>query len=103
MHKYKVNFDTLKWESPMTGVRHKYFDQDGIRIRLVEYTNQMPEHWCEKGHYGIVLSGKIEIEYENTKEIYSPGDAIIIPNGATHKHKGKTLTDSVEVFFIENM
>ena len=34
---YKADFDKLEWESPIEGVRHKYIDQNNLRIRLVEY------------------------------------------------------------------
>lgn len=53
--KYKSEFSQLPWETPIVGVRHKYFDQNGIRLRLVEYSKSMPEHWCEKGHFGYLL------------------------------------------------
>ncbi len=55
MVQYKVEFDKLKWESPIEGVRHKYIDQNNLRIRLVEYSTKMPAHWCEKGHYSYLM------------------------------------------------
>jgi quercetin dioxygenase-like cupin family protein len=101
--KYKSEFSQLPWETPIVGVRHKYFDQNGVRLRLVEYSKSMPEHCCEKGHFGYLLDGKLEIEFETKKEIYEKGDAIFIPDGAEHKHKGKALTEKVKVFFVENL
>jgi hypothetical protein len=62
--RYKAEFDKLEWESPMIGVRHKYIDQNNSRIRLVEYSIEMPPHWCEKGHFGYLIEGRMEIEYE---------------------------------------
>jgi quercetin dioxygenase-like cupin family protein len=100
---YKINFDQIEWESPIAGVRHKYIDQVGHRIRLVEYSNEMPPHWCEKGHCGYLLRGKMEIEYSDTKIIYNPGDGIFIPDGPEHKHKGKVLSEQALVFFIEKV
>lgn len=100
---YKADFDKLEWESPIDGVRHKYIDQNGLRIRLVEYSKQMPPHWCEKGHYGYVIEGQMEIEYENSKIVYNPGDGIFIPDGPDHKHKGRVLSERVLVFFIEKV
>ena len=98
---YRVEFDKLEWESPFEGVRHKYIDQNNLRMRLVEYSKEMLPHWCEKGHYGYVIEGRIEIEYENTKIIYKPGDGIFIPDGPDHRHRGKSLTERVLIFFIE--
>ena len=99
---YKINFDQIEWENPIAGVRHKCLDQDGQRIRLVEYSNQMPPHWCEKGHCGYLINGKMEIEYPGTKITYSPGDGIFIPDGPEHRHKGKVLSEKALVFFVEN-
>jgi len=57
----------------------------------------------EKGHIGYVLEDQFEIEYENKKIIYQPGDGIFIPGGEKHKHKGKVLTDIVQIIFVENV
>ena len=69
---YKADFDKLEWESPIEGVRHKYIDQNNLRVRLVEYSKEMPPHWCEKGHYGYLIEGQMEIEYENSRIVYEP-------------------------------
>jgi hypothetical protein len=58
----------------------------------------MPPHWCEKGHYGYLIEGQMEIEYENEKIIYNPGDGIFIPDGPEHKHKGEVLLKKPWVF-----
>lgn len=100
---YKAEFDKLKWESPIEGVRHKYIDQNDLRMRLVEYTKEMPVHWCEKGHYGYLIDGQMEIEYEDAKIIYKPGDGIFIPGGFEHRHRGKALTERVLIFFMEKV
>ena len=100
---YKTEFDKLEWESPIKGVRHKFVDQNNLRIRLVEYSKDMPLHWCEKGHYGYLIDGQLEIEFENEKIVYKSGDGIFIPDGSDHKHRGKVLTEKVSVFFIEEV
>lgn len=100
---YKADFAKLEWESPIEGVRHKYIDQNNLRMRLVEYSNEMPLHWCEKGHYGYLLEGQMEIEFKDSKIIYKPGDGIFIPDGPDHKHCGRVLSEKVLVFFIEKI
>ena len=72
-------------------------------MRLVEYSKVMPSHWCEKGHYGYLIEGQMEIEFENAKMIYNPSDGISIPDGPGHRHTGKALTEKVSVFFIEKV
>ncbi len=98
---YKINFDQIDWDSPMAGLRHKYIDHGGQRIRLVEYSRDLPPHWCEKGHCGYLISGKMEIEYPDRTIIYNQGDGIFIPDGPAHKHKGRVLSEQALVFFIE--
>jgi quercetin dioxygenase-like cupin family protein len=101
--RHKAEFDKLEWESPVRGVRHKYIDQAGLRIRLVEYSREMPLHWCEKGHCGYLIDGLMEIEFENEKVVYRSGDGIFIPEGPEHKHRGKALSERVLVFFLEKV
>lgn len=100
---HKIDFSLLEWETPIEGMRHKYIDQGETRLRMVEYSKTMDPHWCEKGHYGYVIHGCMEIEYENERIIYNQGDGIFIPDGSEHKHKGIVLTEKVLVFFIENV
>ena len=99
--RYKAEFEKLPWECPLEGVRHKSVERDGIRLRLVEYSKEMPPHWCEKGHFGYVIEGRLEIEYEKGKVIYVPGDGIYIPNGPAHRHRGRVLSEKATVFFVE--
>jgi quercetin dioxygenase-like cupin family protein len=99
---YKISFENISWESPIKGMRYKKDVVDDKTIRLVEYTKEMPSHWCEKGHIGYVIEGQMEIQFEKEKHQYKAGDSIYIPDGAEHKHSGKVLTDKVKIFFIEN-
>ena len=100
---YKTNFKNIEWESMLQGVRHKVFTQGDKQIRLVEYTKEMPLHWCENGHYGMILEGKFEIEFENEIIVYSKGDGVFIPNGKEHRHRAKVLSDTVKVIFVEDL
>lgn len=103
MLQYKIDFEHIEWESPIQGVRCKTHRHGNKQIRLVEYTQDMPPHWCEKGHYGYILEGELEIEYDNETIIYRPGDGVFIPDGPEHKHKGRTITELVRVIFVEDI
>lgn len=103
MLNYKINFNQIEWESPIEGIKCKAYNYGNKRIRLIEYTKEMPSHWCEKGHYGLILEGEIEIEYSDEKILYKKGDGVFIPDGAAHKHKGRVITESVKVIFIEDV
>ena len=98
---YKIDFKKLKWEVPFEGIKHKYLDQENIRVRLVEYERNMPPHWCEKSHFGYVLEGIFEIEFENQKITYKKGDGLFLPAGINHRHKGRAVTEKALIFFIE--
>ena len=99
---YIIQFDRIPWETPMAGVRHKFLDFDGRRVRLVEYAAAMPPHWCERGHCGYMLNGTVAIEYAHGEITYHAGDGILIPDGPAHKHRATILSDTALVFFIEH-
>ncbi len=101
MSEHKVRFDRLEWTTPFEGVRHRIEDVFGRRLRLVEYAGSMPLHWCERGHVGYVLDGRLEIEFEGETVVYEPGDGVCIPDGAEHRHRARVLTDVARVFFVE--
>jgi len=103
MLQYKVVFDDLRWEQTMQGLRYKIYKQNNKQLRLIEYTEEMPLHWCEKGHYGYILEGQFEIEYLNEKVIYQTGDGVFIPEGKKHKHRAKVLSELVRVMFVEDL
>ena len=100
---YKTDFNKIDWSSPIEGVRDKVFTQGDKQIRLVEYTKDMPLHWCENGHYGMIIEGEFEIEFENETVVYNKGDGVFIPNGKEHKHRAKVLSDLVKVIFVEDI
>jgi len=85
----------------MEGVRHKATVAFGKKLRLVEYSKAMPAHWCEKGHFGHVLEGLLEIEFASETHIFKQGDGVCIPEGSEHRHRAKALSDVVRVFFVE--
>jgi ethanolamine utilization protein EutQ (cupin superfamily) len=98
---YKIDFDSIPWETPMHGVRHKVLKQGDKQLRLVEYTRDLEPHWCEKGHIGYVLEGRLEIAFDNETLVCNPGDGIFISSGSEHKHSGRVLSEFVRVVFVE--
>ena len=102
MKDYRIDFESLPWESTMDGVRQKVIAHSGKKLRLVEYTKAMPPHWCAKGHYGYILKGRFEIEFVDRTHIFEEGAGLIIPDGEEHRHKVKVLSDVVRVIFVED-
>jgi len=99
---HRVDFKSLPWVSPANGIRQKVYKAGRRQLRLVEYSKDMPPHWCEKGHIGYVLNGKMEIRFENEVHLYLTGDGVFIPSGQEHRHSAKMLTDTVTVIFVED-
>lgn len=103
MEQYRIDFDAIEWESPMAGVRFKAYEQGGMKLRLAEFGRDFVEpDWCVKGHIGYVLEGRLEIDFDGNKISFGPGDGIFIPPGEQHRHKGKALTETVKLIFVED-
>jgi quercetin dioxygenase-like cupin family protein len=100
---YKIDFDNMVWEQPMDGVKCKKYVAGAKQVRLVEYSREMPPHWCDKGHYGLILEGEFELEFDGITIVYKAGDGVFIPDGEEHKHRARVLTDSVKVIFVEDV
>jgi len=100
---YRIQFENLEWDSPLPGMRCKVARQGDRQGRLVEYSREMAPHWCHKGHHGLVLEGRFEIEFDNTTELYETGDGVFIPAGPEHRHRGRVLTERVQVIFVEDV
>ncbi len=102
MEQYRIDFESMEREEPADGVKVKAYEQDGKKLRLVEFSKEFVEpDWCTKGHIGYILEGQMEIDFYGEKEIFGPGDGIFIPAGQEHKHKGRVLTDIVKAFLVE--
>ncbi len=101
MIRYKIDFDMHEWVDKTKGIRDKCVDQNGVRCRLVEYTREMPPHWCTKAHYGILLSGRMRVKFNSESHVYKKGDGLYLPPGEKHAHEAVILSDKAEVFFIE--
>ncbi len=104
MKQYKIDFESMEWESPGVGVRFKAYEQGGRKLRLVEFGKEFVEaDWCTKGHIGYILEGQMEINFDGAKEVFGPGDGLFIPAGEEHKHKGRVLTDTVKIILAEDV
>ena len=100
---YKIDFEAVDWESPIQGMRQKAVGHGSRRVRLVEYSRDMAPHWCERGHWGYILEGRMEIEFDGEVHRYDAGDGVLIPGGAEHRHRGSVLTDVVRALFVEDV
>ncbi|MHC4124089.1 MAG: cupin domain-containing protein [Planctomycetota bacterium] len=103
MERYRIDFESMAWESPADGVRFKAYEQGGRKLRLVEFGKDFVEpDWCTKGHIGYILEGQMEIDFDGNVITFGPSDGIFIPAGEEHKHKGRVLTDTVKAILVED-
>ena len=100
---YRIDFSTVPWESPIPGMRQKVVVHRSKRIRVVEYSKDMAPHWCEKGHWGYILEGSMEIEFDGGTKLYKAGEGVFIPDGPEHRHRGTVRSDVVRVVFVEDI
>ncbi len=84
---YRVAFDQLAWEIVAQGMRQKVFDQQEVRLRIVEYGRDFKESdWCIRGHVGYVIEGEMQIDFDGQITTVRADEAILIPAGRRHRH-----------------
>jgi len=104
MEQYKIDFESMPWESSTAGVKFKAYEHNSRKLRLVELTRELVEpDWCTKGHIGYVLEGKLEVSLDGKVIVFGPGDGMFISPGEKHKHKGRVLTDVVKIIMAEDI
>lgn len=90
MNEYLIDFQGMKWESQVSGVRYKAFIRGEHRVRLVEFSEEFSEKdWCTKEHVGYVIDGSISIDFDRKLVNFKSGDGLFIPKGEANKHKGR--------------
>ncbi len=104
MEQYKIDFESMEWQVPAEGVRFKAYEQDGRKLRLVEFAKEFVEpDWCAKDHIGYILQGQMEIDFDGKVITFGPGDGVFIPPGQEHKHKATVLTGTVKAILVEDL
>jgi len=59
MKEYKIDFESVSWETPAVGARFKAYEQGGTKLRMAEFTRKFVEpDWCTIGHIGFILKAK---------------------------------------------
>ncbi|MEI6668183.1 MAG: DHCW motif cupin fold protein [Acidobacteriota bacterium] len=91
MHLENIPFDTTEW-SAITPTEHPGITgkalwrtrQCGdVRVRMVEYTpGYAADHWCEKGHILLCLSGELQTELRDGRSVtLTPGMSYQVADG----------------------
>ncbi len=72
-----------------------------IRVRMVEYSpGYLADHWCQKGHVLLVLSGVLETELADGRVFkMGPGVSYQVADGA-EAHRSRTR-DGATLFIVD--
>ena len=78
-----------KGETGVAFWRTRHFGD--VRVRMVEYTpGYLADHWCEKGHVLLCLSGELHTELEDGRRfVLGPGMSYQVADGA-EPHRSST-------------
>jgi len=62
-----------------------------LRVRMVEYSaDYLADHWCEKGHILLCLSGELHTELKDGRTVtLKPGTSYQVADGA-EPHRSRT-------------
>lgn len=73
-----------------------------IRVRKVEYSaNYLADHWCEKGHILLVLTGELETELADGRRfILKPGQSYQVADNA-EPHRSRTGPSGATLFIVD--
>ncbi|TGE14632.1 DHCW motif cupin fold protein [Hymenobacter elongatus] len=70
-----------------------------VRVRIVEYSaGYLADHWCQKGHFLLVLEGQLETELADGRRFtLAPGMSYQVADGA---EPHRSVTESGAKLFI---
>ncbi|HTS83063.1 MAG TPA: DHCW motif cupin fold protein [Myxococcaceae bacterium] len=76
-------------ESGVAAYRTRQFGE--VRVRMVEYSpGYVADHWCEKGHILLCVSGELRTELEDGRRFtLTPGTSYQVADGA-ERHRSST-------------
>ena len=104
MDEYRVDFESLPWQTSLQGATYKVFQHGKRRLRLVEFTRDFVEpDWCRAGHIGYVLDGEMDVDFDGDVVRFAAGDGLFIPPGEENRHKATVVTDVVRLVLVEDV
>ena len=100
-----VPFGEMNWSDDAPGIWTREAEVDGTRWATVEYAEGVGrEEWCEDGHRGFVLSGRIEYEFDDGRSPLkaSEGEAFLLPTArlGAGAHRGRNLARGATRLFL---
>jgi hypothetical protein len=100
-----VPFGEMEWTDDAPGIRARETDVEGIRWAIVEHGEGVSrEDWCEEGHRGYVILGRIEYEFDDGRELLRAveGEAFRLPSAPLDDgaHRGRNVAPGPTRLFL---
>jgi len=100
-----VSFDELEWTDDAPGIRAREVEVEGARWAVVEYgEGASRDDWCEEGHRGYVISGRIEYQFDDNRKSLraSDGEAFLLPPAplGSGAHRGRNAAPGPTRLFL---
>lgn len=72
-----------------------------VRVRMVTYSpHYLADHWCQKGHFLLVLAGQLETELADGRRfMLTPGMSYQVADGA-EAHRSATI-GGAKLFIVD--
>lgn len=97
-----ISLEDMPWQQAGPNCRMKEVVSGRQRLRLVEFQKGFEEEgWCEKGHVGYVVEGRLDIEFPDQTVSARIGDAVVIPAGYETRHRAHVIGESVQFVLFE--
>jgi hypothetical protein len=99
-----VPLKSVDWQDDVPGIRAREMVVDGRRWAIVAYEpGAWREEYCRDGHWGLVLEGAVEYEFDDGGERLeaSKGEAFFLSTG--RGHRGRNLaSEETRLFLIDD-
>ena len=103
MSEFRIDFDSLEWQSVRPGARFKLHRYGTRQVRLIEFLDaEVVAYPCEEGHVGLVLAGGLDIDIGGQIVSFREGDGIVIPAGSSTAHHATMIIPGTRLLFVED-
>lgn len=94
----------MPWNTVTDGARQKVVVSGQTRVRLLELTDAFVEQeWCTRAHVGYVVEGDLELTFQTGSMNLGIGDAFVLREGESDRHRAKALGPRVVLFLVEDV
>ena len=101
-----VPFPSVDWHDDVPGIRAREQVIDGRLVgdRRVRAGREARGSWCRDGHWGLVLEGGVEYEFDDGGEPLTAkqGEAFFLTTGRGHRGRNLASGEKTRLFLIDD-